>query len=180
MRYLRWGKAGYKLRCYSQDKSKSYMNSGKNCHAQAVWAKEVEAVVEADLLGVSLDFQAENQDIGSASQLFQEEIRQQQLKLRRFYQLYAQDQDETLLKLIGEQRDKLLQLSKNLEEEKILESKAQELAGLKEKIKGLGEIWEFLSQEEKQSIYRDCITKIEINGEKLSVFYRFIIEKSGN
>lgn len=177
MRYLQWGKGGYKLRCYSQDKSKSYMSHGKACSAPAVWAEEVEAVVIGDLQSISLQFSQETGESSSTTEILSEEIHLQEGKLKRLYHLYAEGEEDTLLDLIEQQRSKLSQLKANLAEEAQYQSKAEHLSQLKENICNLGQQWQSFTLSEQQRILRDCITKIEIFGEEVSIYYVFFLEK---
>lgn len=176
LRYLRWGKQGYKLRCYSLDKSKSYMSSGKKCQAPAIWAEEVEDIVVADLLGISVEFQEEL--LPSVHSLLSEEIKKNQGKLKRLYQLYAKDGDETLIQLIEEQKKQLNQLEKALDREISEKEKLAESKLLRERICSLSGVWEFLNLQEKQSIIRDCIERILIFEEEVEIFYTFLLDEA--
>ncbi|MFI3253477.1 MAG: recombinase family protein [Eubacteriales bacterium] len=175
LRYQQWGKGGYKLRCYSLDKSKAYMSSGKECHAPAVWARDVEEIVEKDLLQISLDFQGEKEDFPSIAEVILQEITVEEGKLKRLYQLFAKGEDKVLLDLIQGQRDKIDKLNESLAEEKLYEEKGMAIQALKKKIWNLGEVWGTLSLPEKQSILQDCIYKIEIYEKDVSIFYNFLL-----
>lgn len=53
LRYIRWGKEGYKLRCYSLEPSKVYMQRDEDCPSEAVWANEIEQIVLTDMFKLS-------------------------------------------------------------------------------------------------------------------------------
>lgn len=177
MRYLRWGKGGYKLRCYSQDKSKSYMSQGIACNSPAVWAEQVEQLVAEDFHHISLDF-SQQDPAPSLQGILQQEIAQQEQRLKRLYRLYGQSQEETLASVISQEQGKLRQLKEHLQGEEESQTKAQSLEALREKVRNLGQHWENFTLEEKQGILRDCISRIEIQGEELSIHYVFLLAQS--
>lgn len=172
MRYVKWGKNGYKLRCYSQDPSKQYMSSGVHCTAAAVWANEVEQIVVEDMKRISLDLRDKTPCIS-----YPEREKQQTLvekKLKRLYHLYAQGENDVLLSAISECKEQLAQLQQEILDKKAKEEHLSYLQELQKRICTLGESWDFLENGQKQEIIRDCVNKIEICDKTVDIYYQFI------
>lgn len=173
LRYVRWGKKGYKLRCYSQDPSKQYMKGVKKCNEPAVWAEKVEEILLTDIKKVSVDLRQREGKNSSFNGELPKQIEKERLKLKRLYHLYGQDGEETLLSAIDESKKRLNRLILLLEEEKNKQESEQELSILKERICTLGETWNILNEPQKQEILRECIEKILINEDSVEIYYKF-------
>lgn len=181
MRYMRWGKAGYKLVCYSYDRTKAYMSrgeGGKHCGQEPVAASEIEALVLGDLFRVSA---APEQ--GGAQNAFEDPLDEMdrriirtENKLKRLYNLYAEAEDETLLEAIGENRRLLDQLRADRAAEEESHAAAQELQALRGRLSAVADTWDYLSDRERQALIRDCVSKIVIGGGRVEVFYTFALE----
>ncbi len=174
MRYQKWGKAGCKIVCYSQDKYKRTLIRDPACTNPRHDAAEIEEIVLSDLFSISTspaDTEGEATDT-TAAHLEKEAVRAR-AKLRRLYDLYGDQGDAVLLDAIEAQKKALLEIDTRLEEEKKLLSAA---AGAKKKKAVLSEIresWPFLSMEEKKQLIRSCVEKIVIAGERVDVYYTF-------
>lgn len=164
------------MRCYSQDKSKSYMNFGKLCGEKGLWAQDVEEIVERDLCEISC--RLEEREILSPLAEIKEEISLSQGKLRRLYELYAKEGDETLRKVISDCKNRLKSLEITEKEEIETQKKEEEMKRIKNQVCALGDCWNDLEKREKREIYRDCIEKITIKSDNIQIFYRFILEDS--
>ena len=90
MRYIRWGKNGYKLRCYGRDPSKPHMWKGEGCQSEAVWAEELEAQVLGDLFQVSARLGEDAGPLPDPLAQLEGEMDHLEGKLRRLYQLFAE------------------------------------------------------------------------------------------
>ena len=95
MRYQKWGRAGDRLVCYSRDKSKPHLVHDENCPNRGIMAQEVERIVTADLARL-----AAQPDPPSApaedEQSCRKALARAERRLRRLYELYAEDEDDTL------------------------------------------------------------------------------------
>lgn len=176
MRYIRWGKAGYKLMCYSRDKSKPHMRRSDDCPGEPVWAAEVEEAVLSDLFRISVDLHSAgpgaSPGIDPAAAL-RERIRLAEAKLKRLYNLYAGDEDSALLEAIEENRASLARLQSELRREEASRASSRKLERLGSEITGIAQAWPYLSGLERQQIIRDCVEKIVVSGGRLEIYYTF-------
>ena len=175
LRYVKWGKGVYKLVCYSRDASKAYMHRAEHCANEAVWADEVEKIVRNDLFQLSAKLEAPPEPGRSLDPLKELELRIRRLegKLRRLYNLYAEDENDTLLSAIEENKKALAALRAEYEAEEESKTSSRQLTLLRERAAGIAESWELLSDLEKQTLVRDCIRRIEISNQKIEIFYTF-------
>lgn len=176
LRYLRWGKAGYKLSCYSHDKSKTHLVRDPDCPNENVWAEDVEAVVLRDLFQLSADLT--DKDWGTAHTLvspcalLEQRIHSCKAKMKRLYNLYAACEDDTLLETIQENKSELAALSEQLSAEQKHQTRAKHLHEISKQMLDIGQNWTQMTSAEKQSIIRDCVDKIIVKDGKLDVFYK--------
>lgn len=173
MRYVKWGKKGYKLRCYGQDPSKTYMNGAVSCDRSAVWAEDVEKIVVEDVKKLSLELSG--QENLFVDDVVQDKKRISQLrgKLKRLYHIYGNDGDVSLLLVIEETKKSIELLEKQEKQRLNQEERHQRLKGWTERVCSIGEVWNLCGLDEKQEILRDCISRIVVNGEEISVYYVF-------
>ena len=178
MRYVPWGKAGYKFRCYSQDNSKLYMRKSDNCEAEAVWADQIEKIVVEDLFNISANM--ENSDCYDQKQIvdplveLEGRIEQLEAKVKRLYNLYAEDGNDVLLSTINENKRQLVLLKEQyaLEEENRLGTK--HLDFIRDTVASIRDTWDFLSDQERQMVIRDCVDHVVIHKDKVEIYYTFI------
>ncbi|MCD8123624.1 MAG: recombinase family protein, partial [Lachnospiraceae bacterium] len=173
MRYQKWGKKGHKLVCYSHQKSKAYLIHDPDCPQEPVWADEIEQAVISDLFHFRLEMEISDENAESAAGKRLEEQREKcEKKLSRLYDLYGESGDEALREVIRrtrEEREKIEKLWKMEEERRSVTARSRKLAG---KLRGLSDVWETLTPGEQRMILLQCIEKIEVKGEQVSVFYR--------
>ncbi len=178
MRYIKWGKAGYKLRCYSQDTSKSYMNkSGEECDAPAVWADEIENIVIGDLFSVSANLDGsggDTQEFVDPLAELEKRISELNQKIKRLYNLYASANDDVLLDTIEENKQELGELKAEYRAEQKNHTARKHLKGVVETVSAVRDTWEMLSDRERQALIRDCVDKIIISNGEVKVYYKFI------
>ena len=43
-------------------------------------------------------------------------------------------------------------------------------------IRGIEDVWEYLNDNEKQSVIRDCVEKVIIKDDQIEIFYRFMVK----
>ncbi len=182
MRYMQWGQAGYKLRCYSQDPSKPYMHKDACCSAQAVWADQIESVVLSDLFKLSASLDGKPSDgermlIDPLREL-KTRIMQTETKLKRLYHLYAEAADDMLLSAIEENKDTLAMLKREYGAEEKTQVAGKRLQDIRLQVASLAQSWPHLGGMERQAIIRDCVNKIIITGDRVEIFYTFAISKT--
>lgn len=178
MRYVKWGTNGYKLRCYSQDSSKQYMHKSENCDVDATWADQIEKIVLEDLFNISANMKdAErfdgNELINPLLEL-EERIKQLEAKIKRLYNLYAEDGNDMLLDTINENKRQLLLLKEQYSIEEESHSSVKQLDFILEEVASIKATWQHLDEQEKQALIRDCVDHINIYKDKVEIFYTFI------
>lgn len=182
MRYIKWGKAGYKLRCYSQEVSKPYMRKDEDCQAGAVWADQIEKIVIGDLFKISANMENTDEEanfIDPVTELKARIVRVEN-KLKRLYNLYAESENDTLLEAITENRDTLQRLKDELDMEEKQRFATKQLEKIKIQVANIAETWDYLSDQERQTLIRDCVSKIVITGDRVEIFYSFQKSKKQN
>ena len=182
MRYQKWGKSGYKLVCYSQDKNKPHMVKDANCTNEKIWADTVEDVVIKDLFRISANLSEEDFrdefDVVNPVEELEERCTLLTTKIKRLYNMYAENENEILLETIAENESELAIVKKQLETEKKHNVMAINLGNVKENIYQIENAWEHLTPQEKQVVIRDCVSKIVITHGELDVYYTFLKDKT--
>jgi site-specific DNA recombinase len=177
MHYKKWGKAGYKLCCYSQQTSKKYLVKDPNCTNEKCWADDVEDIVINDLLSMSWGkaFQSDAAE-GGASPLELMEIKYKQLtgKLKKLYNLYGDSGDDILLQTIEETKKDISVLQNDMDSEKQKHTATNKLEYTKEMLKDIAALWEHMTFMERQNIMRNALDKIVISDNNIEIYYNFI------
>ena len=177
LRYVNWGKNRYKLMCYSKDKSKPYMSSGKTCSFSNIWADEVETIVIEDLFSLSTNLEDSDQLATTRTDPLAEldaRIKECENRIKRLYNLYASGGDEFLLETINDNKAELI----DLKEQYALEAETNQTRSyinlIYDQVVSIRDTWSYLDNREKQELIRACIEKIVISDEKIEIFYSFI------
>lgn len=170
MRYQKWGKAGDRLVCYSRDKSKPHLVHDADCPNRGVMAREVEEVVQRDLARLAAQPDTPG-DAAAGEQACRRALQRAERRLRRLYELYAEDEDDTLRDAIAAAKH-----SRDRAAEALLA--AQQQAGqtaaqddAKETLRSVGARWDSLTAQERQSLVRACVEKIVLRNDKIEIFY---------
>jgi site-specific DNA recombinase len=167
MRYQKWGKFGYKIWCYSQDKSKPHLVKDPNCDCPKVWADEIEKVVIESVwnFGIELDKKdIRKEKIYNALDMLNEQYTACANKIKRLYNLYAQSDDDLLLQTIESNQKDLKCIANQIKIEKergVLTAKSNKL---RDDVKNLKNTWDLMTDKEKQTIMRSLIKKISFDG----------------
>lgn len=173
MRYAKWGNKGWKLYCYSQQRSKLYLVHDPDCDNEKVWADEVEDAVIKDIFTLSLaDSGIKSETFDEMSFLLKQRTVLQQ-KIRRLYELYAKDGDEMLLDMLSEQKKQLKDTEIKISSLQENAKKREEELSTKEYIKDIKDAWKYMQNREKQTVLRRLIDKIIITNGDVDIFYRF-------
>ncbi len=173
MRYQKWGKSGYKLVCYSHDKSKPHMVKDPDCTNHGIWTAELEAVVLEDIFSFSVNNNKINtKKEKSVLEVLNENASKVNDKLKRLYNLYAEAEDDALRETISELKRNL-----NSIKEQIIREENQQLISkrnkkLKERLSTLRESWEYMTQSERKNIINSCIEKIVVNNDDVKIYYK--------
>lgn len=175
LRYQKWGKAGYKLVCYSQQHSKPYLVRDPDCDNETVWAEDVEAAVVKDLMDMTAGDVGSAQGEESTSIAETLKVRKSALetRLRRLYELYSQAGERILLESIQKLRDELSALEEKIQAETqrgVLSADAQ---AAREKLRSIRGTWNYMNAREKRALVISVIEKITITHGKVQIDYRF-------
>lgn len=177
LRYQKWGKNGCKLVCYSNDPSKPHMVKDPDCRYKPVWANQVESVLLDDLFRISANINrgadAEGLELFDPMEEIEKRIRQTESKLERLYALFAEDGGNVLLNVINKTKDSLATLKAELQTEAENQTQMQKLSLVRAQVSGIRDTWPFLSGQQKQSLIRDCVSRIVVTNERLQIYYTF-------
>lgn len=168
MRYIKWGKAGYKLMCYSQEGTKRYLVRDPNCDVPSPFAEDVEQGVIQALFAVSKEKIADAKksvQSGSVSDMLQEQINRAEAKLRRLYGLYGDGGDEYLLDTIKETKAEIERLTSTLMNEQSRESVMRSAMSTYERLEGIQDAWPRMSIEEQRTVLASVIDRITISAD---------------
>ncbi len=175
MRYQKWGKAGYKIYCYSQDKSKPHLVKSDACDNDKIWADELEDAVIDDLFAMSARDLTEGEEGRKGKGLdvlLTEQIDKLERKLKNLYHLYGDTGDRSLTETIDEVRGELAsakeRLSKLLDEE----GKGRREEALRRTVRSAEEAWDYMTQAEKRSVLKSCIEKIVVTHNRTDLYYK--------
>jgi len=174
MRYQKWGKSGYKIVCYSQDKSKPYLVRDPDCTNGRMWSDDLEDIIKGDLFSFNLKRKKVKQTkTKSLGEILESQQKTAKERLKRLYNLYSESADEVLISAIEEARDELSKISEQIKEH---EKRQKDTALKKEAVKmlsNLSDVWEHLSTKDKIRIVRSCISKIVITDDNVEIYYKF-------
>lgn len=165
MRYQKWGNKGCKLICYSQQKSKKYLIKDPDCDQEKIWADEIEEYV------VNALFQfADNYEPSKTESLIEKDKltllynqkNELSKKLKRLYNIYAEQDDDMLLETISDVKKQLDSVNKKIEQNiqnNTEEKQRKEKIGI---LRNLSSIWNDITANEKKTIIRKLVDKIVI------------------
>ena len=169
MRYQKWGNAGDKLVCYSRDKSKPHLVHDANCPNRGVMAREVEAVVIADLSRLASEPtlpRTRQTDAVSCRRALERAAR----KLRRLYELYAEGEDDTLRDAIDRAKREKARAETALQQAEQT-NRMQTQSEARNALRTIGSCWDSLDAQQRQALVRACVDKIQLQNDKIEVYY---------
>ena len=177
MRYQKWGNSGNKLVCYSQQTSKKYLIKNPDCDQEKIWAEDIEDAVIQTLFSLQEKEKQNKKSIETTSlvETLQKQKEEYETQLKRLYNLYAIDGDNTLLKTIKEHKNKLQDITNRCDEaqkeQDLLKSKCQQYDHII--IESLQDKWEYMTLQERQNIVRILVDKIFITNKKVEIRLNF-------
>ena len=173
MRYQKWGK-GLKIYCYSQQKSKPSLVKDPCCDNIRYDAREVEKAVLDDVFcktkNISVQKSASSVNI-SAGQVLKQKYDAAVQKIKRLYELYANDGNEILLETIEENKKQLADIAKAIEREEKTNTAARELEYKRKVLYNLCSLWYNMTVMEQQRALRTCVDRIILDGENIDIVY---------
>lgn len=171
MRYQVWGKKGSKFVCYSQQKSKPYLIKDPNCDQEKPWVEEIETFVTKTLFLLKNRKPKESDDMFEDSKIEMLNTQREELerKVKKLYNLYAESEDDILLDTINENKKKLALIKQTIESEIIQRNLASNKEQLKDSIETLEDKWEYMTQQERQTIVRFLVEKVVVTDNNVEI-----------
>ena len=173
MRYQKWGKSGYKIVCYSHDKSKAHIAKADNCNNFGIWAEELEEIVKEDLFSFGLGETTKNSgnsdELEDVLLISKEKLTE---KLKKLYNLYSESDNDVLLETIKELEAKVKEINKEIKNAKREKSLLLKRNDIKKQLKTLRESWEYMTFRERRNIIESCVLKIEVNNDDVKIYYK--------
>lgn len=179
MRYQKWGKTT-KVYCYSQQASRPNLIKDPDCDNLRYDSETLEAIILEDI------FAATERAIsdGSKSIVYKSdglEIMQQRhgllaTKIKRLFNLYAEDGNKLLLETIKENQDELNSLAEKINHILMANKVATEINNKNRAIKdleNLRENWDGLTIDKKHAALRICVDKIIVTDGAIDIKYNF-------
>lgn len=176
MRYQQWG-GDLKIVCYSRQ-TRDDVQERKPCDNYIYKAEDVENVVIGQLKRLS--YEVSNAPIMTDTHVdiineLNLQIKQKNSELSKLYKLYAimQDEnDEALLNSIVKVKESIVQLKKSLEEEMNQNAVSQEVNRAIELTKNMSDIWDYMTYDEKKTLLRTLVEKVELWQGEIHVFVK--------
>lgn len=176
MRYQKWGNAGVKIVCYSQQRSKPYLVKDPDCDAPHYWADEIEQKVVEIMMARRVEQSADGHPapIGAQNALdgLRARLDAEKNKLKRLYALYASG-DDALLELIDEQRDIVTGIEKSIavEEEKLRSTR--QLQSSCENISTILDAWDIMNYAERRAVVLEWLNAVIVSEGRITVDFKF-------
>lgn len=176
MRYLKWGKAGYKLVCYSRQRSKPYLVRDPNCDGPSPFAEDVEEGVVQALFAVTREKLADARkalESGSVGELLLERRKKAEAKLRRLYGLYGDGGDEYLLEAIREAREEIGRVDAAIAEEEAKGARSQAALSACQRLEGIRDAWPYMSVQEQRVVLASVVESVTISADYTDIKLKF-------
>lgn len=168
MRYQKWTNKYHKIICYSQQKTKEYMIKDPNCDNSKPKAYEIEERVEECFkkFAVRLEKGAYEENQSGA---IERSIKKSNAKIKKYYSIYVENGSDNLLELIQEEEERVKDLNKQLKSEK--EKERRKSGEALEEIKRVSDLWDGLTDQEKNSALKKCIERIVITRGDIDIHF---------
>lgn len=170
MRYQKWGKSGEcKIICYSQQPSKMKLVKDIHCQNEKYWQSDIEDAVIRQLLHAN--YIGNKNNVKSATNYnitenLKRDIEREKESLKKLFQSFSYaeaDDDDSLKEIIEEKRETIRRYTKALHDEEEKEVLTRKVMAVKDKLRSLAGSWDYMTQQERQSVCRELIEKIVIH-----------------
>ena len=168
MRYQKWGQhtSDCKLVCYSQQPSKPHLVRNKDCDIEKHWASDIEDIVIQKIFSMTYlanDDNRKGKAHLSVTDSLTEELKKAKRQLERLYEFDDDNFDDDVLK------EKIVRVRRRISEIQNMLLDAEKQAWNERKIqkaitvlKTIESTWGGMSQEEKQTVCRDLIERVNV------------------
>lgn len=171
MRYKKWANR-HVLECYSRDGYKEYMVKNPNCDNKRPDAKDVEREVSDCFKRFAVNITGRREKQLSKKELIEKEMKSTVDKLKKLYELYATNESETLLEVIGKSEKRVKELRRELDKE--TREKSLTTPERIEKIKKISDVWDKLDVKEQNKVLKECIDKIVITEGNIDIYFNLL------
>ncbi len=176
MRYQQWGKAGKKIYCYSQQRSKKNLIKDPACDNAKNWANDIDNAVVRQFFDTFM-FKAPEQIDGDDNAVgiidaLSERKKELQREIKNLYGLFSKRPSSSLEETIGEREEALTALQKQIELAQKREKAQGEQAKMRERVSELADAWEYMTVAEKRSLLKECIEKVVVTDNKVDVYFK--------
>lgn len=166
MRYQKWGGAGKKLICYSQQASKPNMVRDENCDNERYWSDDVEQAVIRELFRLSYLGHAENEKAKSAADpvaVLQKELAAERKHLSRLYDFEDENEpDDVLREKISTVKKRIMHIEAQIREEQDKSTIEKKLGKARDILRTLQSTWPQMSDRERQRVCQELIDRVVI------------------
>ncbi len=176
LRYQKWGNAGYKLVCYSQQSSKPYLVRNPDCDNESVWAGPIEQAVVSDLMAMTaedIEPGSQTETAVSVKQTLEKKKTVLEAKLRRLYDLYAEAGNRVLLESINALTDEIKKLAEKMAEEESRGVWSENAREAKALFRSVRSTWDYMDTREKRNLICSVIDKITITHGSVRIDYKY-------
>lgn len=169
MRYHKWD-GNHRLICYSQIKGKEYMQKDRNCNNIRPVAKNIENEVENSFKQFAIKLE-NTAKVKSNIDIVSETMSKNKNKLKKLYSMYAENDSDSLHETILDLEKEIKILQIQLDAEKANEASVENQQKSIESIKKIADVWCNLSSKEKNKILKQCVEKVVITGNDVSIHF---------
>ena len=169
MRYHKWG-GNPKLVCYSQLKDKKYMIRDKDCKNGKVFASEVEKAYTDTLKEFLINIDEKKCEVVSQKEIIEDAIEKANTKIKKLYNIFAENDSEQLLEVIRSEEDRVRTLKKELKKEEV--KQIENVSKSIKKIKKIGDAFDELSASKQNKLIKEITDKIVITNNKVEIFFK--------
>lgn len=174
MRYQKWGKSGYRIYCYSQQKSKRSLIKDPSCNNDRYIADEVEQAVLKEIFSLSysdVKSSKEKKKI-SVTDTLNKQYTAVSAELKVLYRLYAKDENEILLESISELKKEAEKISREISLEQEKSAVTEKIKNAKKLLKSLPEAWKYMTEKEKQTAVRRLVDRVVLTYGSVLVYFK--------
>lgn len=173
MRYMKWGKKGYKLVCYSQQKSKPYLVKDPDCDQDKVWADEIEDVVAKEIVRFASNYDKPDTTpsvVGEDSlSLLQKQQGELNRKLKRLYNIYAEDGDDMLLETIQDLKEQIESVNKKIQMETDSEQVEKRRKERIDLLTSVSDLWDNMSAQNQKTVIRKLVKRVTVTDDHATI-----------